>query len=158
MFLRYVRAIERRFSQFFISLQLEKNGSGFRCDQNVTIYEGENVKIGMNNVFNNGVIIQSCEGAKINLGDNVTLSYGVKIITGNLSVQSLDNSNKRSHISNSIKIGNNVWIGANALILPGVEIADNIIIGAGSIVNKSLSESNYIYAGNPARRIKYLKR
>ena len=151
---RVFRSLGRRVSKILISSQLKNYGSGFRCDQNVVIYGGENIEIGKNNVFNTGVILQSCEGAKIILGDNVTLSYGVKIITGNLSTQSLNISNKRSHSSNNIIIGNNVWIGANAIILPGVRIAENIIIGAGSVITSSLFESNAIYAGVPAKKIK----
>ena len=52
-----------------------------------------------------------------------------------------------------IKIGNNVYIGTNCIILPGVIIGDNVIIGAGSIVTKNIP-SNTVYAGIPARFIK----
>ena len=51
-----------------------------------------------------------------------------------------------------IKVGNNVYIGNCALILPGVTIEDNVIIGAGSVVTKSI-ERGMIVAGNPARII-----
>lgn len=151
---RVIRSLNRRVSKFIISSQLKSYGLGFRCDQKVSVYGGENIEIGKNNVFNKGVILQSCDGANIRLGNNVTLSYGVKLITGNLSVQSLDVSNKRSHTSNSIVIGNNVWVGANAIILPGVEIVNNIIIGAGSVITSSLKEPNAMYAGVPAKKIK----
>ena len=49
-----------------------------------------------------------------------------------------------------VKIGNNVWIGANAVILPGVTIGDNAVIGTGSIVTKDIPV-NVIAAGNPYR-------
>ena len=52
----------------------------------------------------------------------------------------------------STKIGNNVSIGSNATILP-VEICDNVVIGAGSVVTKNICQSG-VYAGNPARKIK----
>lgn len=51
-----------------------------------------------------------------------------------------------------IKIGNNVYIGNNALIMPGVSVGDNVIIGAGAIVTKSIPDGN-IVAGNPAKII-----
>ena len=51
-----------------------------------------------------------------------------------------------------IIIGNNVFIGADSIILPGVIIGDNCVIGAGSIVTKNL-ESGYVYAGVPAKKI-----
>lgn len=52
-----------------------------------------------------------------------------------------------------ITIGNNVWIGANAVILPGITIGDNVIVAAGSVVTKSV-EANTIVAGNPAKLIR----
>ena len=54
-----------------------------------------------------------------------------------------------------VKIGNDVWIGSNATILPGVEIQDGAIIAAGSIVTKDVPK-NAVVAGNPARIIKYV--
>lgn len=52
------------------------------------------------------------------------------------------------------KIGDNVSIGSNATILP-VEICDNVVIGAGSVVTKNIKEAG-VYAGNPARILKYI--
>ncbi|MCK4358651.1 MAG: hypothetical protein KAW92_07885 [Candidatus Cloacimonetes bacterium] len=52
--------------------------------------------------------------------------------------------------SNSVVIGNNCWIGANAIILPEIELGDNCIIGAGAFVTKSFP-ANYVIAGNPAK-------
>ena len=51
-----------------------------------------------------------------------------------------------------VVIGNNVYIGNNALIMPGVTIDDNVIIGAGSVVTKSVP-SGWIVAGNPAKKV-----
>ena len=56
-----------------------------------------------------------------------------------------------------LRLGNNVWIGANSLILGGVNITgSNVVIAAGSIVTKSFSESNVVLAGCPARIIKQI--
>lgn len=57
--------------------------------------------------------------------------------------------------SECIKVGNGCWIGARALILPGVTIGDGCVIGAGAVVTKNC-ESNGLYAGNPAKRIRDL--
>ena len=77
------------------------------------------------------------------------IAPGVKIISANH-----DQSDYYKLIkSRPIAIGSNVWIGANAVILPGITIGDNVIIGAGSIVTKSIP-ANSIAVGNPCRVIK----
>ncbi len=55
-----------------------------------------------------------------------------------------------------VKIGNNVFIGAGSIILPGVTIEDNCIIGAGSLVNKNIPK-NTIAAGSPVKIIKHIE-
>lgn len=55
--------------------------------------------------------------------------------------------------SQPIVIGNNVWIGAGAIVLPGVTIGDNAVVGAGSVVTKNV-EANTVVAGDPAKPIK----
>ncbi|MNG10838.1 Galactoside O-acetyltransferase [compost metagenome] len=57
------------------------------------------------------------------------------------------------HVGEPISIGNNVQIGAGAIILPGVSICNNVIIGAGCIVSRSISEPG-VYVGVPARKIR----
>ena len=61
--------------------------------------------------------------------------------------------NKGLEYAKPITIGNNVWIGANCAILPGVTIGDNVTIGAGSVVNRDIP-SNTVAVGNPCRVIK----
>ena len=63
------------------------------------------------------------------------------------------NENPDIDIIKSITVGNNVYIGINTIIMPGVHIGDNVIVGAGAIVTKDLP-SNGVYAGIPARLIK----
>ena len=71
----------------------------------------------------------------------------MKIISANHDI----NDVARTQLSEEkVSIGDNVWIGANAIILPGVAIGNNCIIGAGSVVTKSFP-SNCIIVGNPAK-------
>ena len=58
-------------------------------------------------------------------------------------------------IEKPIKIGNNVWLGSHCVILPGITIGDNVIVGAGSVVTKDL-EKNGVYVGSPAKWIRGL--
>ncbi len=59
------------------------------------------------------------------------------------------------HIKSYIRIEDNVWVGAGAIILPGVTIRKNSIVGAGSVVTKDVAES-VVVAGNPAKVIRFL--
>ena len=64
-----------------------------------------------------------------------------------------DNGNSGYEYGIPVSIGNNVWIGGNVVILPGVSIGDNVVIGTGSVVTKSIPD-NVIAAGNPCRIIR----
>lgn len=66
-----------------------------------------------------------------------------------------ESRNKNLEWAEPVIIGDNVWIGGDATILPGVTIGDNVVIGAGSVVTKDIP-SNVVIAGNPAKIIKTL--
>ena len=87
---------------------------------------------------------------KIEIGNNSTLAYGVTILT---SANPNGPYNKLSKlypaITAPVLIGNDVWVGANAIILPGVTIGNYSVIGAGSVVTKDVPEG-VLAAGNPA--------
>lgn len=93
------------------------------------------------------VYIQALNG--VYLGENVLFAPGVKIISANHNKE----DRRASDYSLPITINDNVWIGANAIILPGVTIASNSIIGAGAVVTKSFLEDGSIIVGNPAKKI-----
>ena len=88
--------------------------------------------------------------------NNVNITHGVVILTHDASWGTLKrwegNRGRILGYQRPVTIGNNVFIGVNAIIKPGVRIGDNVIIGLGSVVTKDC-ESNSVYAGNPARRI-----
>lgn len=89
----------------------------------------------------------------ITIGNNVTITNGVKLLTHDGSTWLIKDEAGRRYLYRRIKIGNNVFIGANSIILPGVIIDDNVIVAAGSVVTKSVP-GGCIVAGNPARRIR----
>lgn len=86
---------------------------------------------------------------KVYIGDHSIFAPGVKIISANH-----DKKDYHSHDKSisPIRIGKNCWLGANSVILPGVELGDNVIVGAGAVVTKSFPE-NVILAGVPAKII-----
>lgn len=93
----------------------------------------------------------------IKIGDHVKITLGVIILTHDYSWSVLKNNSSESEGailggSGPVNIGNNVFIGMNAIICRNVNIGDNVIIGAGSVVVKDC-ESDSVYAGNPAKKI-----
>ena len=112
---------------------------------------GKNIKIGKN------VFINSCchfqDNGGIEIGDRTMIGPRVTIVTLN---HDINPETRINATPKPVKIGKNVWIGANCTILPGVTIGDNSIIGAGSVVTKDVPE-NAVVAGNPAKLIKEIK-
>lgn len=95
--------------------------------------------------------IVSAESYMITVGENTTISTGVKFIThDNAAIKVYEDG---TDLIGPVNIGKNCFIGLNTIILPGVKIADGCIIGAGSVVTKSVNESYSVVAGNPAKII-----
>lgn len=88
----------------------------------------------------------------ITIGNNVTVTSGVKFLTHDGSTWLFRDDKGRRYFYKKIEIGNNVFIGVNTILMPGVKIADNVIIAAGTVVTKSIP-SNVIVGGSPARVI-----
>lgn len=87
----------------------------------------------------------------IYIGQNTTIAGNVEFITHDNSVSKIINGT--TDLFGKIIIGRNCFIGARSIIMYGVSVADNVVIAAGSVVTKSIKESNVIVAGNPARVI-----
>src|SRR5690606_36547449 len=87
----------------------------------------------------------------IEIGNDVRITSGVKLFTHG-GARVFRKNIPDFDFFGKIKIGNNVYIGNNAIILPGVSIGDDVIIGAGSVVTKSVG-TNSVVGGNPARII-----
>jgi acetyltransferase-like isoleucine patch superfamily enzyme len=112
------------------------------------------------NIGNNTYVGESnnirASGGIIEIGNFCSISQNVTIVASNHQFRKgeyIQNQNW-SLKNNFVTIGNDVWIGANSVILPGVVIGDGAVIAAGSVVNKNI-EKNAVVAGNPARFIKF---
>jgi acetyltransferase-like isoleucine patch superfamily enzyme len=88
----------------------------------------------------------------VTIGDDCFISHGAKFVNDTFTQGGPAGGDK--DLWKATKIGNHVSIGTNATVLP-VEIADHVVIGAGSVVTKDIKEPG-IYAGNPARLIRKL--
>lgn len=93
-------------------------------------------------------------GDDITIGDNCNIAMNVTFLN---STHEVGSSEKRAgkYASMPISVGDGCWIGANALIMPGVTVEDGVIIAAGSVVTKDC-ESNCLYGGVLAKKIKEL--
>lgn len=108
---------------------------------------GKNVHFG-NNVYANFnlTLVDDCD---IFIGDSVLLGPNITIATASHPINPILRE-KQAQFNLPVHIGNNVWIGANSVILPGVTIGSNTVIGAGSVVTKNIP-SNVVAVGNPCR-------
>ena len=116
----------------------------FYCDY------GYNISIGENFYANHNLII--LDPGKVEFGDNVFIGPNCAFYTPQHPLDS-ETRNKGLEYAFPIKIGNNVWLGGNVVVLPGVSIGDNSVIGAGSVVTKNIPP-NVIAAGNPCKVIR----
>lgn len=116
----------------------------FHCDY------GWNIEVGDNFFANYNLTI--LDVGKVTIGDNAQIAPNVSIYTAGHPIHP-DSRNSGYEYGIPISIGNNVWIGGNTVILPGVTIGDNVVIGAGSVVTKNIP-ANMIAAGNPCRVIR----
>lgn len=121
--------------------------SPFFCDYGYNISIGENFFMNMNCVI--------LDGAKVTFGDNVFIAPGCGFYTAGHPLDS-ERRNRGLEYARPITVGNNVWIGAQVCVLPGVTIGDNTVIGAGSVVTKSMP-ANVLAAGNPCRVIRKIE-
>lgn len=119
----------------------------FMCDY------GYNIKIGNNFYSNHNLII--LDGAEVEFGDNVFIAPNCGFYTAGHPID-IKERNEGIEYAKPIKVGNNVWIGGNVIVIPGVTIGDNVTIGAGSVVTKDIP-SNVIAYGNPARVMKKIE-
>ena len=129
---------------------LGKTGKVFNIEQPFMCDYGYNIEIGENFYANHNLIILDCN--KVKFGNNVFIAPNCSFYTAGHPLDA-ERRNKGLEYAKPIKVGNNVWIGGNVCVLPGVTIGDNVVIGAGSIVNKSIPP-NSVAVGNPCKVIK----
>jgi acetyltransferase-like isoleucine patch superfamily enzyme len=116
----------------------------FYCDYGTHITVGDNFYTNYNCTI--------LDVASVNIGNNVLFAPGVSIYTAGHPVH-YKVRNAMLEYGIPVNIGNNVWIGGNTAVLPGVTIGNNTVIGAGSVVTKDIP-SDVIAVGNPCRVIR----
>ena len=124
----------------------------FFCDYGENVYLGAESFVNVNCVF--------LDSAEIRIGANALIGPGVQFITPSHPIRAADRvvtGDSRAPggapyviYARPIRIGNNVWIGAGTIVLPGITIGDNVTIGAGSIVTSDIPSDSVAF-GQPCR-------
>ena len=133
--------------------QLRMKGNP-RIHSTASLRCGYNIYLGKNSHINQYCCIWASENSKIVIGDNVLMGPGVRIFSSNHGMSRTDIPMNIQEIKEKdIVIGDDVWIGANSVVVAGVKIGKGSVIAAGSVVTKDIPE--YIIAGGiPAKPLK----
>lgn len=125
------------------------------CGTNVNIEKGAQFSSEVSLGNNSGIGVNALISSHVTIGNDVMMGPECMIFTSNHGMDRLDIPMwKQKHSEpRPVVIGNDVWIGARVIILPGVHIGDGCVIGAGSVVTKDV-EACSIVAGNPAKLIR----
>lgn len=118
----------------------------FACDFGYNLHLGENFFANINCVF--------LDEAEIRFGDNVFIAPNCSFYTAGHPFN-IEQRNRGLEYARPIRVGDNVWFGGGVIVLPGVTIGSNVVIGAGSVVNRDLPDG-VLAAGNPARVLRHL--
>ncbi|WP_447035648.1 DapH/DapD/GlmU-related protein [Vibrio alginolyticus] len=127
-------------------------GAPFPCHYSVRISNFNNLDVDVTSYINfqsPGIYFQNID-AQIIIGKNCLIGPNVGLITTNHDLNNISRHSK----GKDIIIGDNCWVGMNTVILPGVELASDTIVGAGSVVTKSFKSGKVIIGGNPAKVIR----
>lgn len=141
---------EEEIREIFSRLIGVKVPVSFRMNPPFHTDYGKRIRVGENVFFNFGCIFMDRGG--ISIGNDVLIGPAVQLLTINHQENPFERSTTRCK---PITIGDRVWIGGGAIVLPGVTIGDNAIISAGAVVTHDVLE-NAVVAGNPAKVIKML--
>lgn len=143
--------ITPKIRQLLVRTFAIKTGKGIRIKRNADV--SMFIEIGNYSELGTNCIIQS----NTTIGDYVIMGPDVKIYTKNHGIERLDIPIAKQELNEKpVKIGNDVWIGANVVILPGVTIGNHVVLAAGAIVTKDIPDYA-IVAGVPAKIIKFRK-
>lgn len=113
----------------------------FYCDY------GSRIEVGKNFFANYNCTI--LDVAKVKIGDNCQLAPNVAIYTAGHPIHPVTRNSEYEY-GKEVTIGDNVWLGGNVVVCPGVRIGSNVVVGAGSVVTKDIPDWS-LAAGNPCR-------
>ena len=141
----------RKFKLWFWKPRFKKLGEKVSLHPSVLIRGAKNIEIGNKTNVNHGCKLLGSGG--LTIGEGSMLAYEVIVFTDTRKFMGeIPLKSRKGRIVKPVFIGNDVWIGARALIMPGVRINNHAIIAAGAVVTKNIAEWE-IVGGNPAKKI-----
>ncbi|WP_377299748.1 acyltransferase [Rhizobium sp. SGZ-381] len=151
----YFSLLRLRLNSCLWRMRIAKTGAGTMFYPGVVVYFPGKLTVGARTQVGNGVQIWA--GGGVSIGDDVLIAAHCVITTQSHDVDAARSGLlfRKTTVSEPITIGSNVWIGAGAIILPGVTIGDNSVVAAGAVVSRSVPE-NTLVAGVPARALRAL--
>ncbi|HKU28106.1 MAG TPA: acyltransferase [Candidatus Sulfotelmatobacter sp.] len=118
----------------------------------IWIFTGRNLTVGDDVDFAHGVLVTT--GGGLQIGSRTLIGYGARILTSNHRIPPVpERIFDAGHDEAPVVIGSDVWIGSNAIVLPGVTIGEGAVIAAGSVVTKDVAAWS-IVGGVPAKTIR----
>lgn len=132
-------------------------GSGCRFHRGGSLWFEDDdgcLQIGAGTTFEDVHLAVTEPGSKIIIGKDCMFANDIDIRTGDSHSIIERTTGLRINVAGNINIGNHVWVAAHSIILKGVSIADDCVVGTGAVVVKSIEEPGVIIAGNPATIIK----
>ncbi len=147
----YIEKFRKKIKVYFWRQFLKSVGKDVVIHPSVLIRGAENIVLENNVNVNHGSELYGAGGLTIREGSMI--AYNVMIFTDSRKFKSkYPLKSLKGRIVKPVIIGSDVWIGAGAIILPGVQIANHAIIAAGSVVTNNVDEWD-IVAGNPAKKV-----
>jgi len=135
------------------ALRVMKRGKNTPISSSARFNHPANITIGDRSNINRNCMIWAGDNAKIIIGKDCLTGPGVTIIASRYNVKGHDIIRSYPAFEKDVIIGDDVWLGANVIVLPGVKIGNGAIIGAGAVVTKDI-EPFTVVAGVPAVEIK----
>lgn len=133
-------------------MHLGKLGQGTVIRPSASLTNPQNIFLGENVHINRNAYLWAGTQSKIKIGDNFVCGPGIFITSDNHGIKRNQLIREQKGVEKDVVIGNDVWIGAYGIVLPGVTIGDGVVIAAGSVVTKDVAPYA-IVAGVPAKEI-----
>ncbi len=157
--LNFLKATSSSFAYYLfehVYWRFDINTKGvYRVHSTTSIRNAKNVYLGFDARITTNCIVWAGRRSKIYIGDNALIGPGVQLHASNHGYMTGEGPmTYQDRIEKDIKIGDDVWIGGNSVVTAGIELANGIIVAAGSTVTKSFQEKNIIIGGVPAKKIR----